>query len=149
MVAEPLTAGAFRPFGTVIARPSGVPDAIGEGWSWWAETGALPAAGYAIGYLALEPAAATFDWAEFHPDSVELIAPLGGECVVYVATPGAEPRDFRAFRVGAGEAVILDRAVWHGAPLALTSPLTAMVALARRPDTVVTRFDPISITMED
>jgi ureidoglycolate lyase len=149
MVAEPLTAEAFRPFGTVIARPRLAPDAGGPGWSWWAETGALPAADYAIGYLALEPAPPAFDWAEHHPDSVELIAPLGGDCVVYVAPPGDEPQGFRAFRVPAGEGVILDRAVWHGAPLAPAGPVTALVALARRPDTVTARFDRIPITMED
>jgi hypothetical protein len=115
MVAEPLTADAFRPSGTVIGRPSQPPD----GWSWWAETGALPRAGYAIGYLALAPGLPSFDWAEYHPGSVELIAPLGGECLVDVA------------------------------PLALRDPLTAMVALARRPDTVSARFDRIPITMED
>jgi ureidoglycolate lyase len=149
MVAEPLTHDAFRPFGTVVTRPSDAPDAAGPGWSWWARTGALPPADYAIGYLALEPAASAFDWAEYHPGSVELVAPLGGECLVYVAAPGEDPGDFRAFRVAAGEAVILDRGVWHGAPLALAGPLTAMVALQHRADTVMARFDRISITMED
>jgi ureidoglycolate hydrolase len=148
MVAEPLTPDAFAPFGTAVTRPSGAPDATGPGWSWWARTGALPPADYAIGYLALEPSATAFDWAEYHPDSEELIAPLAGDCLVYVAAPGEEPHDFRVFRVAAGEVVILDREVWHGAPLALTEPLTAMVALKHRPDTVMARFDRISITME-
>jgi ureidoglycolate lyase len=145
---EPLTAQAFAPFGTVVARPGSAPDATGPGWSWWARTGDLPLADYAIGYLALEPAEPAFDWAEYHPHSVELVAPLAGDCLVYVAAPGEPPDDFRVFRVAAGEAVILGRGVWHGAPLALARPLTAMVALAHRADTVVARFDPISITME-
>jgi ureidoglycolate hydrolase len=148
MVAAPLTPDAFRPFGTVVMRPSDAPDATGPGWTWWARTGELPAADYAIGYLALEPSTSAFEWAEYHPRSVELIAPLGGECLVYVAAPGEEPHDFRVFRVAAGEAVILDRGVWHGAPLAPTDPVTAMVALAHRTDTVMARFDRISITME-
>jgi ureidoglycolate hydrolase len=149
MVAEPLTPEAFRPFGTVVTRPSDGPDATGPGWSWWARTGALPAADYAIGHLALEPSASAFDWAEYHPGSVELIAPLGGDCLVYVAAPGEQPGEFRVFRVTAGEAVILDRGVWHGAPLALAGPLTAMVALQHRADTVMARFARMSITMED
>jgi ureidoglycolate hydrolase len=149
MVAESLTSEAFEPFGTVVARPSVAPDATGPGWSWWARTGALPPADYAIGYLALERSSAAFDWAEYHPDSVELIAPLTGACLVYVAEPGEEPSAFRVFRVAAGDAVILDRGVWHGAPIALADPVTAMVVLAHRPDTVLARFDRISITMED
>jgi hypothetical protein len=51
--------------------------------------------------------------------------------------------------VPAGEGVILDRGVWHGAPLAFAEPLTAIVALMHRADTVMTHFQPISITLED
>jgi ureidoglycolate lyase len=149
MVAEPLSAEAFAPFGTVIARPAGAPDADGPGWSWWTRTAALPPADYAVGYLALEPARPAFDWAEFHPESVELVAPLRGDCLMYVAAPGERPDGFRVFHVRAGEGVILDRAVWHGAPLALADPLTAMVVLAHRTDTVLAHFPPITITMED
>jgi ureidoglycolate lyase len=145
VIAEPLTQEAFEPFGAVIARPGGAADASGDGWSWWAQTALVPAGDgpYAVGYLALEPAEPAFDWAERHDRTVELIAPLGGECVVYVAPPAPQPADFRAFRVRPGEAVVLDPGVWHGAPLAPAGPAAAMVLLARgtgTDDTVVCRF---------
>jgi ureidoglycolate lyase len=153
VIAEPLTADAFRPFGRVLARPDAPPDASDTGWSWWAEAAALPAdeRPYAVGYLDLEPAEPEFAWAEHHERTVELIVPLGGECLVYVAPPGDEPRDFRVFRVREGEGVLLDPGVWHGAPLALDRRLAAIVFLRRgtgNEDTVIRRFPDSPIRIE-
>jgi ureidoglycolate lyase len=154
VIAETLTAEAFAPFGDVLARPAAAADASGPGWSWWTEIARLPAADrpYAVGFLALEPADRAFDWAEHHQRSAELIAPLGGECLVYVAPPAAAPDGFRAFRVGAGEGVVLEPGVWHGAPLALDRPLTAAVLLLEgtgAEDTVVTQVPRTTITVEE
>jgi ureidoglycolate hydrolase len=145
MIAEPLTREAFRPFGRVIARPEEPADASGAGWDWWGEAGVLTGdgRGYALGYLDLVPTELTFDWAERHDRTTETILPLGGACVVYVASPADAPAGFRAFRVQLGQGVVLDRGVWHGAPFALHGPLAAAVLLARgtaAQDTVVSRF---------
>jgi ureidoglycolate hydrolase len=151
--AEPLTAVAFRPFGAVIERPAAPGDATGAGWTWWAEVASLPFDDrpLGIGYLALEPAARRFDWAERHARAAEVIVPLDGECVVYVALPAPRPDGFRAFRVAAGAGVVLDPGVWHGAPLALDQPVAAMVLLPQgtgAQDTVVARFEDNPIAIE-
>ena len=145
MRAEPLASEEFAPFGTVLARPAASPDASGPGWTWWAEAAELrpEERPYAVGYLDLEPVERAFDWAEFHRQTVELILPLGGDCLVYVAPPGDEPRDFRVFRVDAGTGVLLNPGVWHGAPLALDRPMAAAVLIRSgtgKEDTVVVRF---------
>jgi ureidoglycolate lyase len=150
---EPLTAGGFRPFGAVIDRPVAPAEATGPGWSWWAQAASLPADArpFSVGYLALEPAAPRFDWAEHHARAAEVILPLDGECAVYVAPPSQRPDGFRAFRVAAGAGVVLDPGVWHGAPLALDRPLSAVVLLPEGTggeDTVVTRFEDNPITIE-
>jgi ureidoglycolate lyase len=153
LIAEPLTATAFRPFGAVIKRPAPPGDATGAGWSWWAQAAAIPADDrpLAIGYLALQPAARRFDWAERHARAAEVIVPLDGECVVYVALPAPRPDGFRAFRIRAGAGVVLDPGVWHGAPLALDHPLAAMILLPQgtgEQDTVVARFEDNPIAIE-
>jgi ureidoglycolate lyase len=77
------------------------------------------------------------------PIAAELILPLDGECVVYVAPPSQQPDGFRAFHVAVGTGVVLDPGVWHGAPLALDRPLAAVVVLPEgtgSDDTGVTRF---------
>jgi ureidoglycolate lyase len=154
LAVEPLARDAFAPFGAVIDRPDRAVDAAGPGWSWWGETElvAPTEAGYGIGYLDLEPAAPSFDWAERHLRSQELIAPLSGGCLVYVGPPQAPERPdalpplerFRVFRLEAGQGVVLAPGVWHGAPLADGGPAKAMVLLQKgtgTDDTVVVRFE--------
>jgi ureidoglycolate lyase len=150
---EPLTADAFATFGDVIDRPEAAHDAEGPGWRWWGERLVLdrPDRPFAAGYLALEPAPLTFDWAERHMRSAEAVVPLGGDLVLYVGPPdhpdepGRLPplERFRAFVVRSGQAVVLGRGVWHGAPLVPEGPLAALVLLAEgtaREDLHLARF---------
>ena len=128
-----LTPEAFRPYGAVIQQPAVDAGASGDGWRWWSETARVPPSDqpYAVGFLALEPASLAFDWAEYHLQSKEAIIPLGEECLVYVGTPGPEPEweRFEVFRIRQGQGVILDEGVWHGAPLATSQALSALVLL--------------------
>ena len=69
--------------------------------------------------------------------TVEVIAPLGDECLVYVGPPDhpeepgrmPELERFRVFRVPPGAGVAMDPGVWHGAPLAVERPTAAMVLI--------------------
>lgn len=150
---EELSSSAFASFGQVVEQPQRPSDATGPGWTWWGEN--LLMAGtdrsYAVGYLDLQPAPLCFDWAERHMCTDEMIIPLGGDCIVYVAPADypAEPdrlppmESFRAFRVPVGKAVLLGKGVWHGAPLALERPAQAMVLLLHETaprDAFVVRF---------
>jgi ureidoglycolate lyase len=162
-----LTADAFQRFGRVIEPPGRPHDAAGPGWSWWAETLLIEGDGrrWGIGYLDLRPAAPRFDWAERHMRTPETIVPLGGGCLVYVAPPD-HPDDpgrlpaldrFQVFRVPPGSGVVMDAAVWHGAPLADRGPAQAIVLILEgtgREDVTVARFEdePVEIdpaTQED
>ena len=157
---QELTEQAFGPFGKIIAQPDRGEDAQGPGWKWWGENALMESADrpYQIGYLDLKPAELKFDWAERHMRSAELIIPTGGNCLVYVAPPDYpnEPERmpplerFQVFKVRAGQAVLLDRGVWHGAPLAIDKPLNAIVLLLSRTgelDLSLVRFEenPVSI----
>jgi ureidoglycolate lyase len=157
---EELTAETFAPFGRVVERPDRTPDATGPGWRWWAEKVLLGCdeRPFGVGYLDLEPAEPRFDWAERHLRTVEVILPLGGDCLAYVGPPEhpEEPeriasRDrFRVFRVRAGQGIAMDPGVWHGAPLAADGPLTAVVLILEKTgsiDTALVRFpeEPVEI----
>ncbi|HYX85546.1 MAG TPA: ureidoglycolate lyase [Gaiellales bacterium] len=151
-----LTAAAFAPYGQVVAEPCSAEEASGPGWRWWAETAELPPAepGLGIGYLALEPAPAIFDWAERHMRSPETIVPLGGDCLVYVAPPEQAPAldNFAVFRVRRGQAIVLAPGVWHGAPFATDGPMAALVLLRTgtgREDTTVVRFPDTPVEIDD
>jgi ureidoglycolate lyase len=149
-----LTAAAFRPYGRVIDRPARAHDASGPGWAWWAETIRLEGDGrpWGVGYLDLEPAEPRFDWAERHMRSLESIVPISGTCLVYVA-PAEHPEEperlpgfdrFEVFRVRPGAGVVMDPAVWHGAPLAEGGPARAIVLLLEgtgSDDVTMVRFE--------
>jgi ureidoglycolate lyase len=149
---EPLTAEAFAPYGRVVERPARPEDAAGPGWRWWAETAYLAGDGrpFGVGYLDLWPADGTFDWAERHLRTQEAVFATSADLLVYVA-PADHPEDparlpapdrFRVFRVPPGSGVVMDRAVWHGAPLAET-PTRALVLILEgtgRHDVTMVRF---------
>lgn len=149
-----LTEDGFEPYGRVIEGPQASPDATGPGWRWWGETQILVGDGRptGVGFLDLSPAPMQFDWAERHMRSPETIFPLDGDCAVYVGPPDHpdEPQrlpaldGFKVFLVRAGQGVILDQGVWHGAPLAVEGPTRAVVLLLEgtgATDTTVVRFD--------
>ena len=158
--AEELTAEAFAPYGRVIEMPDRLADAVGLGWWWWGETVLMETDGrpVGIGYLDLRPEELQFDWAERHMRSQEVLIPTG-DCLVYVGPPDhpEEPEklppleSFRAFRVRPGQGVLLERGVWHGAPLALDGPLNVVVLLLQgtgSSDVSVVRFEDTPVRIE-
>ena len=158
---EDLTPDAFAPFGEVITQPSRVKDASGPGWTWWGQNHLLAAGdrNYAIGYLDLQPAELSFDWAERHMHSDELLVPMGEDCLVYVGPPEypEEPdrlpdlERFHVFHLREGQGVLFDKGVWHGAPMALDKPLNVVVLLLQDTGTVdghVVRFEDRPVQIE-
>lgn len=150
---EELTPQVFAPFGKVIEQPTRPVDAEGPGWKWWGENLVLGGnRSYAIGYLDLQPAALSFNWAERHMHSDELILPTGGDCLIYVGPPDF-PNDpthlpalesFRVFRIRQGQGALVSERVWHGAPMAIDRSLNVVILLgygSGREDAYVVKFE--------
>lgn len=151
--ALPLEQTSFAPYGTVIEQPARSRDGGAEHWSWWGEMAfmACDDRPYGIGHLLLEPGELGFDWAERHMQSPELLVPMGGDCLFYVAPPEYMDQPdrlpafekFRVFRAKAGQGVLLGKGVWHGVPLAVDHPLHVTVLLLKGTganDLTVVRF---------
>jgi ureidoglycolate lyase len=158
---EALTHQAFAPYGRVVDRPARAADAEGRGWRWWAEAALLSGDGrpWGLGYLDLQPSAPEFDWAERHMRTPEAILATGEDLLVYVG-PAEHPEDpgrlpplegFRVFHVPAGAGVVMDRGVWHGAPLAARGPTPALVLILEgtgRHDVTLVRFPDTPIAID-
>jgi ureidoglycolate hydrolase len=78
---------------------------------------------------------------------------------VYVGPPDHpdEPKrlpsleDFRVFRLRQGQAVLLSKGVWHGAPMALDKPLNVTVLLLKdtgKVDGHVVKFEDSPVQIE-
>ena len=157
-----LTADAFAPYGRLIRRPERPQDARGPGWRWWAETVVLDGdeRPWGLGYLDLEPASpARFDWAERHMRTLEAVVPVSGDVIVYVGPAehldepewAPDPSRYEAFRVASGDGVVLERGVWHGAPLADGGPARAIVLILAgtgATDVTVVRFEDAPIFVD-
>ena len=159
LTAEPLSAGSFAPFGTVISRPGRAQDAEGPGWQWWAETHALESDGrrWAFGRLQLAPGELSFDWAECHLRSHEVILASSADLLAYVAPASVDTarippqEEFRAFCVPAGDGVELRSGIWHGEPFAVDEESSALVLLLEgtgRDDVTVVRFPESPVIIE-
>jgi ureidoglycolate lyase len=157
-----LTDDAFASFGRVIRAPERPQDAQGPGWRWWAETVLLQGDGRAwgVGYLDLQPAPPLrFDWAERHMRTLEAVVPVSGDVIVYVGPPehldeperAPDRTRYEAFRVRSGHGLVLERGVWHGAPLADGGPAQAIVLILAdtgSSDVSVVRFEEAPVSLE-
>ena len=152
LTVQSLTAAAFAPFGSVLARPTAAPTAeLSQGeLRYWADVVTVPDLGGPIGLgyatLAVRPFVQTC--AEQHVHSPEVLQPMGGDMIVVVGppTPAGElpPLDrFAAFRVAHDQAVVLKPGVWHYAPFAIDRPMAFTVLLkagTNRDDAIFAEF---------
>jgi hypothetical protein len=91
--------------------------------------------------------------------TVEAILSTSEDLLEYVGPPDhlGEParlpalEDFRVFRVPAGGGVVLDRGVWHGAPITTGGRTQAMVLILEGParhDVTLARFPDTPVEIE-
>jgi ureidoglycolate hydrolase len=91
--------------------------------------------------------------------SDELLIPIGADCLVYVGPPEYpdEPdrlpdlERFKVFRLRDGQGVLLGKAVWHGAPMALDKHLNVTVLLLKdtgKVDGHLVRFEDTPVQIE-
>lgn len=134
LATEPLTAGAFAPFGQVIEAPGEPGRTVNLGTARrhdWAAAlqNARPEARPNVAVFRCEPQALPFavTLLERHPHSTQMFAALrGGRWLVMVAPDGPggapDPGGLRAFVARPGQAVNFARGVWHHPVVVLDEP---------------------------
>lgn len=123
--AQPLTVEAFREYGEFydLLDPKG--HHMGTFYHdhvCSAVSGNAPIAYSA--YVVEKPEKMIVKEAEYHNDTSELILPLDGDIVTYVAAPSKElePENTVAFRIPKGTIVRLNAGVWHKDSFAVDQP---------------------------
>jgi ureidoglycolate hydrolase len=134
--AQPLDKASFAPFGQYYEMSAPEGHALcGALHAFYPDRLSVSSA-EPVGFSPLvvkKPERMIIDAVELHTHSWELLLPLNDDAVIHVSPPSGmapEPSMTKAFIVPKGTLVMLDRAVWHLAPLPVhEEKLYAMVAL--------------------
>ncbi|MBV6656597.1 MAG: ureidoglycolate lyase [Devosiaceae bacterium] len=122
IVARPLTAEAFAPYGDVLSA-AGAPDKlINEGLCWrYHDRAALDfgdggRAGVSIFKAELRALPYTLTMVERHPEGSQAFVPMDAHPFLVTVAPdeGGEPGTPVAFLTHPGEAINFHRGTWHG-----------------------------------
>lgn len=135
IIAEPLDAEAFAPFGEVIEHRGAE-----RRHYLSAQLGALPELKETIWVSRFSEGAvspARFDRLEHHPFSDQIFVPLKGQSFLALTCPkradgSPDIGALRAFRSKAGQGIIWRRGVWHGSMTVLAWPAEFFVAMGVR-----------------
>ena len=126
---EPLTTGAFAPFGDVLAA-TGDFRLINEGFCQRhhdrarLDFGPDGRAGISIFKAVPRALPYVFDLVERHPDGSQAFVPMGAAPFLVIVAPdeGGSPGTPRAFLTDGAQAINLHRGIWHGVLTPLAEP---------------------------
>lgn len=130
LVARPLTAQAFAPYGDVLAA-SGAPDMLINGdlcqrFHDRAQLDFGPGGRAGISIFNAEPRALpyTLDLLERHPEGSQAFIPMHGQDWLVIVAPdaGGKPGEPLAFLAGGAQAINFHRGTWHGVLTPLAAP---------------------------
>lgn len=116
---KPITEENFKKFGRVVKPPKGEPTAQAADFRFWSDI-----ANYEI-YGSTEIGICTvykqpkniINGMERHLNTPEILIPIDAPFVLPLLKEGESEEQAESFQVDIGEAVLIDKAVWHGACL--------------------------------
>ncbi|GGJ80103.1 ureidoglycolate lyase [Deinococcus aquiradiocola] len=132
LTVQPLSAGAFAPFGTLLEQPA-TPAKLTRGdityWHHTADLAGLQGSGV-TGHLIAHRRDLHVTQIERHHHTPEAFIATQGSSVMIFGAPGpADPAALRAFRIDAGQAVLMHPGTWHWAPYPLSDTATFLLVL--------------------
>jgi ureidoglycolate hydrolase len=107
---------SFAEFGRVVKHPSGTPTAQGPDFRFWSDLASYAIAGETeIGLCTVyRQPSPTIAGLERHLSTPEILIPVDAPFVLPLLSDGRPETELKAFRVGIGEAVVINAGVWHG-----------------------------------
>lgn len=116
---KPITEDNFKKFGKVVKSPKGEPTAQAADFKFWSDIANYEIDGSTeIGICTVyKQPKNIINGMERHLETPEILIPIDAPFVLPLLKEGETEEQSKAFQVDIGEAVIIDKAVWHGACL--------------------------------
>jgi ureidoglycolate lyase len=121
---QELTEEAFAPYGQYVRTDQQKPAFEGELFNFWNKLSILDLKSVSVGLVRSFPRKEMVNTAfEQHAKTTETLIPADGEIILVLAEPDSSDTTkinldtVKAFRLKAGDAVVLHRNTWHFAPL--------------------------------
>lgn len=123
---------SFAAFGSVVLKPEGTPTSEGPTYRFWSDLAHYDCGGETeIGICMASGAADTeFRSLERHLDTPEILIPIDAPFALPLMLEGSDTPG--AFLVDIGEAVVIDRGVWHGACIPIGQGRSSYFVVFRR-----------------
>ena len=118
------TSKTMRPFGTVIGKPQSKPTGHNELLDYWKQQARFkfPSGAGEVGYLIARKHPGVYTLLETHLETPEILVPLNCGMNILVAPAATRQTDVpdiakaKAFFIRRGQAVMLNKGVWHWLP---------------------------------
>lgn len=116
---KPITEDNFKKFGKVVKSPKGEPTAQASDFKFWSDITNYEIDGSTeIGICTVyKQSKNIIAGMERHLLTPEILIPIDAPFVLPLLKDGESEEQVETFQVGIGEAVVIDKAVWHGACL--------------------------------
>lgn len=131
---KPITQENFKKFGKVVTSPTTKPTAQAADYKFWSDLAHYLVNGETeIGICTVYQQPTTeISGMERHLRTPEILIPIDAPFVVPLLRDGDPADQSTAFQVNIGEAVVIDKGVWHGACLPVGRKESSYFVIFRR-----------------
>lgn len=132
--AKHVTPENFSAFGRVVVPPASKPTSEAPDYKFWSDIADYDIEGETeIGICTVfRQRKSEISGMERHLRTPEILIPINGPFILPLLSEGAADHDAQAFRVDLGEAVVIDRAVWHGTCLPVGKKASSYFVIFRK-----------------
>jgi ureidoglycolate hydrolase len=134
IITQPLEPQKFKKFGRIVVMPQSEPTERGTTYSFWSDLANFRIEGETeIGYCTVYKQTKNLITAmERHLDSAEILIPIDADFALPLLLEGEQISTAVSFRVQVGQAVVIDKGVWHAALIPLEAEKASYFVIFKR-----------------